>query len=180
MEVGGEIGVLVRHPEVQSHHVVAPTLSLRPGFAHTTIYTEFTVGRIGRFHPEQPNTFTWRAPASTNFEAESAFLRTMVVGPDFLDGLAERFDVNDDERPWSTTTTVHMLASTKDFFEPFATFAYEEDSVETYDRLGMGGGLQFRFDDNTTLGAEAIYFSDRVSDALPRETRFLAKFELDF
>jgi hypothetical protein len=180
LEVGGEVGVLVRHPEMEAHRVVAPTLSLHPGFVHTTIYTEFTVGRIGRFHPEQPNTFTWRSPASTHFAEESAFLRSIVVGPDFLDALAERFDVADDERPWSTTTTVHVLATTKDWLVPFATLAYELDSVETYDRFGLGGGLEFKFDDNTTLGGEAIYFGDRVDDALPRETRFLAKFEIDF
>ncbi len=180
LEVGGEMGVLVRHPDMQAHRVVAPRLSLGAGFVHTTIYTEFTVGRVGRFHPEQPNTFTWRSPASTHFEEESAFLRSIVVGPDFLDALAERFDVNDDERPWSTTTTVHVLASTKDWLVPFATLAYELDSVETYDRFGLGGGLEFKFDNNTTLGGEAIYFGDRVDDALPRETRFLAKFEIDF
>ncbi len=180
LEVGGEVGILVQHPNVQAHRVVAPTLTLHPSLAHTIIYTEFTVGHVGRFHPEQPNTFTWRSPASTHFEAESDFLRSIIVGPDLLDALAERFDVNDDERPWSTTTTVHMLATTKDWLVPFATLAYELDSVETYDRFGLGGGLEFKFNDNTTLGGEAIYFGDRVEDTLPRETRFLAKFEIDF
>ncbi|MGN6368728.1 MAG: hypothetical protein ACTHN5_10735 [Phycisphaerae bacterium] len=183
LEVGGEVGILRRHPNLEAHTVVVPTLSLRPGSGHITIYTEFTVGRIGQFRPEQPNTFTWRSPASTHFEDESRFLRSVVVGKDFFETLGERFDMlDDDERPWSTTTTVHMLASTKDWLTPFATLAYEEDSLEAEDRFGLGGGIQFNFDRNrnTTFGTEVIYFGDHVNASLPRETRFLAKFEIDF
>jgi hypothetical protein len=183
LEVGGELGVKVLHRPAPAPTVTVPELSLKPSpTAHTSVYTEFTVGRLSAaaFTPDRPNNFAWRAPASTHFATESRFLRDEVVGPDLLDSLAERFDVNDDERPWSTTTTVHMLASTKDWLVPFATLAYEEDSLETYDRFGLGGGIQFNLDEHTTFGAEAIYFGDHVNDSLNRETRVLAKFEIDF
>jgi hypothetical protein len=183
LEVGGEIGLIVPHHPKNDHQLLVPHLTLGPtSSGHTTIYTEFAVGRhdLSPIQPERPNTFAWRAPASTRFAAESTFIRSLVVGQDFLDALCERFDLqDDDERPWSTTTTVHVLSS-KDWIAPFATLAYEEDSLEINDRIGIGGGLQFKFDRNTTLGGEAIYFADHPDDELPRETRFLAKFEIDF
>ncbi|HUO07391.1 MAG TPA: hypothetical protein VM008_03755 [Phycisphaerae bacterium] len=184
LEVGGELGIIVPHQPQTLHQLVIPHLALGPVSAgHTIVYTEFAVGRhgLGPIQPERPNTFSWRAPASTRFAAESSFIRSLVVGQDFFDSFCERFDLqDDDERPWSTTTTVHVLSSTDDWLAPFATLAYEEDSLENNDRIGLGGGLQFRFDRNTTLGGEAIYFADHPNDSLPRETRFLAKFEIDF
>jgi hypothetical protein len=181
LEVGGEIGVIVPHRAAPAFASI-PHLSLKaPALPRTTVYADFAVGSdLLTSHQERSNAVTWVVPASTHLAAQSAFIRTEVVGPGFLDALAERFDINDDERPWSTTTTVHMLSSTTDFVAPFATLAYEEDSLEEYQRFGLGGGLQLNLDTHTTFGAEAFYFGDRLNDTMSRETRFLAKFEIDF
>jgi len=181
LEVGGEIGVMVPHRAAPAAETV-PHLSLKTsGVPRTTVYPDFAVGSdLLTTHREQPNSVTGIVPASTHLATQSAFIRTEVEGLGFLDALAQRFDINDDERPWSTTTTVHMLSSTTDFLAPFATLAYEEDSLEEYQRFGLGGGLQLNLDSHTTFGAEAFYFGDRLNDTMSRETRFLAKFEIDF
>ncbi len=166
-----------------SHHTPqarAPELSLRPSPGLIT-YSDFTLGRTSLAKLRQRTSdLNWRMPASSNTAHEWAFIRREVIGAEGLDALGEMFDVNEEERPWSDTTTVHVLAPTGNWFVPFATVAHEVDSLDTYDRYGLGGGAQMTIGKNTTLGTELIYFGERLNDANVRETRVMAHLEIQF
>ncbi len=157
----------------------APELSLRP--TGIIAYTDFTIGRQSLAKLRQRTSdLNWRMPASTNTAKEWAFIRREVIGPEGLDALAEMFDVDEEERPWSDTTTVHVLAPTGNWFVPFATVAHEVDSLDNYDRLGIGGGAQMTIGKDMTVGTELIYFGERLNDANVRETRLLTRLQIQF
>jgi hypothetical protein len=120
--------------------------------------------------------------ASTPDEAEWRFLRYGVLGPEGLDKFGEMFDVDETERPWSTTTNVHVLAPTHDWFVPFATVAHEVDSLDQFERYGFGGGTLINIDEHTTFGTEILYFGDQsdYNDTLSRETRLIARLQIEF
>ena len=158
----------------------APELSLRPT-ANLIVYRDFLVGHspVAKLR-ERTNDLNWVSPASSNTAEEWAFMRREVIGPEGLDALGEMFDVSEDERPWSDTTAVHVLAPTGGGFVPFVTVAHEVDSLDIYDRYGLGGGAQITIGKNTTIGTEVIYFGDRLNSENARETRMMAHLEIQF
>jgi hypothetical protein len=158
----------------------APKLSLRPT-PGLIVYHDFLIGHtpLAKFR-QRTSDLNWVAPASSNTAKEWAFIRSEVIGPEGLDALSEMFDVDEDERPWSDTTTVHVLAATGGGFVPFVTVAHEVDSLDVYDRYGLGGGAQITVGKNTTLGTELIYFGDRLNNENARETRMMAHLEIQF
>ena len=104
---------------------------------------------------------------------------------DPLDALGELFDIDQSDRPWSSTTTVHLLALGGDVLGrlvPFASVAHEVDSLDAFERIGIGGGAQFRISSHATFNAELLHFGDQsgYNATLSRETRFLARIEIDF
>jgi hypothetical protein len=155
-------------------------LSMRPT-GHFDAYPDFAVGENSlkaAHHPSDP--MLWTAPPSSRSAEQWEFMQKLVLGPDFWDKVGDMFDVNDDERPWSTTTSVHVLAPTGNPFVPFATVAYEVDSIEVYDRIGLGGGAQISLSKNITLGADLVYFGDRLNETTSQETRAMARLEIQF
>jgi hypothetical protein len=157
-----------------------PELTLRPT-PGLIVYHDFMIGHTSLTKlRERTNDLNWVAPASSNTAQEWAFIRREVVGPEGLEALGDMFDVDEDERPWSDTTTVHVLAPTGGGFVPFVTVAHEVDSLDLYDRYGLGGGAQITIGKNTTLGTELIYFGDRLNSENAKETRMMAHLEIQF
>ncbi len=150
-------------------------LSIKPN-GHLNAYSDFAVGinslaMLRRYS----DPILHIAPPSSRTAEQWNFIQSLVVGPDFWDAVGNMFDVTEDERPWSDTTSVHVLAPTGNPFIPFATVAYEIDSIEVYDRIGLGGGAQIALDKNITLGADLIYFGDRLDETTSHETHAMAR-----
>jgi hypothetical protein len=115
------------------------------------------------------------------------FMRRATSGPSALERLGSLFDVEEDERPWSTVTTVHILTSSHSdpgSLVPFATVAHEVDVNEDMSRIGIGAGAMLILSKHATLGAEVVHFGDSgdhaANDSFSTETRFLARLQLSF
>jgi hypothetical protein len=127
---------------------------------------------------------------SEDLRDEWNFMRRATSSPSALEHLAELFDVQEDDRPWATTTTVHILSSTDaapGTLVPFATLAHEVDINEDFERIGIGAGAMIILGKNANIGAEIIQFggggntaSDRANDLFSTETRFLTRLQLSF
>jgi hypothetical protein len=106
-------------------------------------------------------------------------------GDGFLDLMGNLFDVNDEDvRPWSTTTVVHLLAGKQvtGAVVPFASFAREESALQDEDRMGAGGGLAYYVAPSASIATEALYFGQRgnESSAFDKEARFSIHFQIQF
>jgi hypothetical protein len=165
-----------------AHHAAAKAPELTLGLAPGVIrFHDFMIGHAPLVKlRERTSDLNWIAPASSQTAKEWAFIRSEVVGPDELEALGDLFDVDEDERPWSDTTTVHVLAPTGGGFVPFVTVAHEVDSLDLYERYGLGGGAQISLGKNTTIGTELIYFGDRLNSENAKETRMMAHLEIQF
>jgi len=105
------------------------------------------------------------------------------MGP--FDALGNIFDVQDSERPWSTTTSVRLQAKTDEGLNrwvPFASVAREVAAVEDRERLGAGGGMAYHVTTDSAFFTEVLYFGDRMNsgNAWDRETRFTLGFQFSF
>jgi hypothetical protein len=126
---------------------------------------------------------SWNIRPADDMRDEWDFFRRATTGPDNLERLSQLFDVDEKERPWSTTTTVHLMAPTNSWLVPFATIAHEVDVNEDLSRFGIGAGAMILFNKNVNFGAEIIRFSgDRSStnDAFSSETRFWTRLQVEF
>jgi hypothetical protein len=106
-------------------------------------------------------------------------------GTSFFDTLGNFFDVGaEDVRPWSTTTSVHLLAGQQAVgaLVPFASFAREEAALQDRDRIGLGGGMAYYVAPGASIASEMLYFGDRgnSNDTWERETRFSLQFSIQF
>jgi hypothetical protein len=103
----------------------------------------------------------------------------------FFDALGNVFDMpEDDIRPWSRTTAVHLLAGEQKIGEwvPFAAFAREEGALQDQERIGVGGGMSYYVAPHASVNTEMLYFGDRgnSNNAWERETRFSLRFQWEF
>lgn len=114
--------------------------------------------------------------------AEWNLLRYSVTGPQGLDALGDMLDMDETERPWSTTTTVHLLAKFGTPVVPFFSVAHEVDALDNFDRFGLGGGMLYQLTPNAAITTEILYFNDQsnYNETLSRETRMMARLEIDF
>jgi hypothetical protein len=127
---------------------------------------------------------------SEDLRDEWNFMRQATESPSVLEQLADRFDVQEEDRPWASTTTVHILSdpdARPGTLVPFATLAHEIDINEDYERIGIGAGAMIILGKNANIGAEIIHFggggntgSDRANDLFSTETRFLARLQFSF
>jgi len=134
------------------------------------------------YSPEKALDVTSGKVPSTNQADDYRFIRYGVLGPQGLDKLGEMFDLDETERPWSTTTNVHVLAPLEEPVVPFMSVAYETDSLDEYDRFGIGGGAKINFTKDVSFSTEVLYFGDHsdYNETLSRETRMLARLEIEF
>jgi hypothetical protein len=147
--------------------------------------TDFIVGGQAANVEFGPSDVTLRSNSPADMRAEIQFIRERITTPGFFDRLATLLDVDEVERPWSTTTTVHFMAAepARGKLVPFATLAHEIDVNEDFERLGIGAGAMIILQKNISLGAEVIYLgSDRSSlnAGFNREALFMSRLQIEF
>jgi hypothetical protein len=136
--------------------------------------------------PEEPIVPLFNPPAAVVSDQTARVVQRLPApADDPLEALGNAFDVQEDERPWSTTTSIRLQAKQGDGigqWVPFLSVAREVGSVEDRERLGIGGGLAYYFAPNASFASELLYFGDRgnSNNAWERETRITLAFRIDF
>jgi hypothetical protein len=121
---------------------------------------------------------------STDERADAMALMAPVPGSD-LETLGRYFDVAESDRPWSATTSVHLLGNTglgSGQWVPFASVAREVAMSDEEERLGYGGGLSYYTTDKMSIGTELLYFGSRgdSNDAFEKESRMMLQLQWEF
>ena len=155
--------------------ISAPQLTLQP----PSIPTSAGLPSIGG----DPAGVTPPAPSSTPDLAIDWGALQSTLAPAPGESLLPDLDVLESERPWSTTTTVHLM-NERDLhtFIPFVSIAREVDSLDIAQRFGLGGGTLFRIDPHASFSAEMLYLEDRLmqNPMFAPETRAFLRFQIDF
>ncbi|MCL2648564.1 MAG: hypothetical protein FWD61_16420 [Phycisphaerales bacterium] len=166
---------------LQQYHALALTLGASP--AHVT--DRFLVGGKGEGAAEYSayTDVTPHVPGYLHDEADS--IRDRVSSPGFFDRLANLFEVDEVERAWDTTTTVHFLVAEPAVgqFTPFATVAHQVDVNDIAERMGIGCGLLYKLSKNISVASEAVYLgSDRTlgNSGFNSEAIFMARLQIEY
>jgi hypothetical protein len=183
MQLGLTLGLRSDSAPTTTAPVKAPKLSIAaPADVPFVPSHDFVVGSEAlRSFNAQAARGQARPPA--DFRPEWDFIERQVAGPGIIERLGDMLDVDEQERPWATTTTVHFLAPSGGLLLPFATLAHQIDADEDFERFGLGAGAMLILDKHATLGAEVIYYgADHASSnsGFNRETQFLARLQIEY
>jgi len=106
-----------------------------------------------------------------------------IAPPDWLDRLANVFDVQDVVWPTGTTDSVHFqYKNGLRRWVPYVSSLFDVDEPDAHERYGLGAGATYRFTPNLRFDMELQYLQGTgdVNPALRDETRGFALFTISF
>jgi hypothetical protein len=117
-------------------------------------------------------------PLPTNYTVAPA-----PPAPSALDRVGKLLNLEETQRPWSTTTTLQLQAPMKGAVEPFIAVAHESHVTDDRARIGYGAGARIKVGRNASFATEVLHFSGEtaaLNSSFAAETRAMVRFQIEF